>query len=536
MRPSLTRRPFPFSLSVRVLLTYCALFALAAPATAFGATPVPLGLFFQNGASPPLTLVDDAPRYLDEIDLAASATTDDDRGIEPLIAAGDFAALDWGGVALVEETWTPALDGTFTRDRFYRHARWMERPSFFLLFPADAAGRPLGEPFFAYAGTDDRWGFFDDGFVRRFVARQTATRCPAVGDCEGATFVAQGLAQFRYAVRPDARDRRVPPQAERLRLLWSEDPTRTRDVALARGESDLGHGFRVRLEEASEPPNGSFYQPGDALQVRVTFTDGEGRRLHPPGSLPTYGQFFRGEVESGLRYLDAFRVSTFLYYALKHRESNVLVALSGPVDRLRTPQTVADPAEFFAPQTTFARSDVDGFSAVVQGLPAASIVFGGANDPSCFAPPPPAGPPPTCPWNTPVSDVVTFTVPPDALPGTYLVAIKARREFAGEPRRDGDVLEVQVGSATPTTFTPKTGRCQTCHQGPTGFESILHGIGDRRACFGCHASLGIEFNNALDIRAHAVHDRSDRFPGDVRRCETCHLTPPDGPARGLLDP
>jgi hypothetical protein len=513
--------------------------ASAAPAAAApdaGRAPAPLGLFFRNGASAPLALPgDDLPRYLDEIDLVASVTTADDRGIEPLLVEGDFAALDWRGVALVEETWTPSLDGTFTRDRFYRGARWMERPSFFLAFPVDGADRPTGPPLFAFAGVDDALGPFDDGLVRRFVARQTATGCPAEGDCAGATFTAQGLAQWRYALRAGARDERIGRSTERLRLLWSEDPARLRDVAVARDDgAPFGLGFRVALEEASEPPNGSFYRPGDAVQVRLTFTDGAGNRLHPPGSLPTYGQFFRGEVESGLRYVDTFRLSTYLYYALKHRESNVLVALSGPVDRLRTPQTVVDPLEFFAPQTTFARADVDGFSSVVQGVPPAAIVFGGAADPSCFAPPPPEGPPPTCPWDAPVSDVVTFIVPPDAPPGTYLVAVKARREFAGEPRRDGDVLTVQVGQGAPTTFTPGTGKCQTCHQGPASLDVILHGLGDRRACFGCHSSLGIEFNNALDVRVHAVHDRSDRFAGDVRRCDTCHLVPPTGPARGLL--
>ncbi|MCU0685852.1 MAG: hypothetical protein MUF34_27025 [Polyangiaceae bacterium] len=531
----LSAPPAFFFLAARALLA--ALFVFATPSLASAAKPVPLSLFFQNGTSAPLTFVDDAPRYLEEIDLSASVTTADDRGVEPLLTDGDFAALDWSGVSLVEEIWQPSLDGTFTRQRFYRHARWMDRPSFFLLFPTDQKGRPLGEPLFAYAGADDRQSPLDDGFVRRFVARQIATGCPAQGNCAGASFTAQGLAQLRYATRASARDEKLSRKTERLRLLWSEDPTRLRDVAVARDDdAPFGPGLRVELEEASEPANGSFYQPGDALQVRLTFRDDEGRRLHPEGSLPTYGQFFRGEVESGLRYLDIVRVSTQLYYAIKHREANLLVALSGPVDRLRTPQTVVDPLEFFAPQVTFARSDVDGYSSVGQVVPAAGIIFGGAADPSCFSPPPPDGPPPTCPWDAPVSDVVTFTVPPDALPGTYLVAAKARREFAGEPRRRGDVLEVRVGSATPTFFTPKTGRCQNCHEGPSSLGIVLHGIGDRRACFGCHSSLGTEFDNALDIRVHTIHDRSDRFPGDVRRCDTCHLVPPAGPARGLLEP
>ena len=47
-------------------------------------------------------------------------------------------------------------------------------------------------------------------------------------------------------------------------------------------------------------------------------------------------------------------------------------------------------------------------------------------------------------------------------------------------------------------------------------------------------SLAIEFDNVLDIRVHTIHDRSERFGADVRQCSICHLTPPSGPARGLL--
>jgi hypothetical protein len=59
-------------------------------------------------------------------------------------------------------------------------------------------------------------------------------------------------------------------------------------------------------------------------------------------------------------------------------------------------------------------------------------------------------------------------------------------------------------------------------------------MGDRRACFGCHSSLGIEPDNVLDIRVHTIHDRSERFGANVRNCSNCHLATPDGPARGLL--
>jgi predicted CXXCH cytochrome family protein len=78
--------------------------------------------------------------------------------------------------------------------------------------------------------------------------------------------------------------------------------------------------------------------------------------------------------------------------------------------------------------------------------------------------------------------------------------------------------------------------CTKCHNEVerTSFARILHGLDDRRACFGCHASLGIEFDNALDIRVHNIHDRSNRFDADIMRCSNCHLSNPGGPARGVL--
>jgi hypothetical protein len=75
--------------------------------------------------------------------------------------------------------------------------------------------------------------------------------------------------------------------------------------------------------------------PGEDVSFRLTFSDGEGNRLHPEGSLPTYGEFLLGETQSGLRYVDSFRLSPTTYYALKHRESNLVVSVSGPTNELR---------------------------------------------------------------------------------------------------------------------------------------------------------------------------------------------------------
>jgi hypothetical protein len=489
----------------------------SAPKPAIG-----LSLFFQNGKMAPITLYGDAPRYLQEVDIVVSVTTQTDQGIEPLIRDSEFSALDWRGVKMVEEDWRQGLDGTLTRQRFYRGARWMERPSAFLAIPTDDSGAPVGLPLLFNAGIDDHWSELDDGFVRRFVARQIATGCRAVGDCAGATFTAQGLAQARDALRADKRDLVIPAAATRLALKWSENPAASRVVALShapRSATPYDYGFRVLLDPISNPANGSYFMPGENVSFRITFSDGSGNRLHPLGSLPTFGQFVRGEVASGLRYHD-FSISPTLYYALKHRESNLEASLGGPTDRLRTAKSVIGPEQLSMPQQTSATAVEDGFSGVVQTVPQAPILVGGVFNPAV--------------WDTPIPDLVTFTIPNDAIPGTYVATIKARREFGGEALNRATTVEIQVGTPTPSTFIAKTGNCRECHQGPSDFGKILHGGTDRRSCFVCHGPLFFEPDAALDIRVHQVHDRSDRFPGNMRNCALCHLTPPDGPARGLL--
>lgn len=483
-----------------------------------------ISLLFSNGAAPPKLIIGNGQRFVQEIDLVESVSTTTDQGIAPLLSNPRTAALNWNGVAQVEEIWVPALDGTFTRERYFRNARWMEQPSTFRLRALNQNGNPIGTPWVVQAGRDNRIGPNDDAFVRRFVARQSAFGCGSVGDCSGATgFTAQVLVQVRDALDPAAGSHNVPGATRELRLRWNHLPDQEYVVQVEREtaqQADFDYGFQVAIEEASTPANGSYYEPGESASFRMVYRDGQGNRLHPPGELPTYADYVNGGVASGLRYLDQ-TIQTRLYYALKHRESNMLFVLSGPTNRLKTPQTVVDPNLFFLPQVPFATRAVDGFTAVAQTVPPVAVVFGGLGDPSI--------------WETPVSDVVTFTIPEDAEAGTYVAAVKARRDYAGEALNRGATLSFQVGQVQPTTFTPQT-QCNSCHnqQDRTDFATILHGLDDRRACFGCHSSLGIEFDNALDIRVHTIHDRSDRFDADIHDCSLCHTTPPTGPARGLL--
>src|SRR5262249_61661379 len=131
-----------------------------------------------------------------------------------------------------------------------------------------------------------------------------------------------------------------------------------------------------------------------------------------------------------------------------------------------------------------------------------------------------------------------ITNPPDSHPRTNIAAMKARREWGGEALNRAVTIDLQVGTDQGTSFTPKAGFCNNCHTGPSALGRVVHGLGDRRACFSCHSALAFEPDGAADIRAHMVHSRSDRFRslGDVRNCALCHQTPPAGPFRGQAEP
>jgi len=486
-----------------------------------GADAVGLSLFFNDGTMKPLTFYGNPPRYLNEIDIVTSTPPETtDRGIDSLMKLGELSKLDWTGVKIVDEDWRQSGDGMYQRQRFYRNAHWMNAPSDFVLYATDAGGRRLGATLTASAGRDDRMSNDDDFFARRFTVRQIATGCRKVGDCTGARFVSQQLVQVRH--NRNARNRTVllPPETAGLQLEWNQNRSSHYTVAVKHASPQsipYGYGFQVELSVVSAPKNGRLYMPGEAVKLQFTFRDGKGNRLHPAGSLPTYGQFIRDEAVNGLEYYDSPRLNSTVYYALKHREANILVGLSGPANKLRQSKSTLDGKQLFEPQAMAENVATDGYTGVFTGVPPFFVSLGGRTR-----------------WDDPVSDTVTLTLPRDAQPGTYVAAIKARRNFGGEALNRAATTTVQVGTVTPTTFTPATGKCENCHQGPSGFDRILHGVNDRRACFACHVALSFENDNALEVRVHSIHSRSRRYAADPKNCSVCHLSAPAGLAKGWL--
>ncbi|MEO8554202.1 MAG: hypothetical protein ABI678_29705, partial [Kofleriaceae bacterium] len=199
-------------------------------------------------------------------------------------------------------------------------------------------------------------------------------------------------------------------------------------------------------------------------------------------------------------------------------EGNNIWAFAGPTHKLKTSGHVVPLSDFFTlafTQIPMAIRADDGYTSVFNLVPNPAYEL----DPVLSTQRP--------------SDLVHVTVPADAEAGTYMLSFKSRRDWGGEAIVKAVTREVQVGQAAPTMFVPTTGNCSGCHTGPTSFEHVLHGIADRRACFGCHAPLGGEPDNRLDFRIHFIHSRSNRMPVDPTVCSTCHLTPPTGPGRGF---
>src|SRR5215218_4695642 len=108
----------------------------------------------------------------------------------------------------------------------------MTKPSQFQLQPLSASGQKLGPPLKALAGKEGQALPSDDGFVRRFVVRQVAQKCPAENNTNGAVFTVQARVQLRDALHPDDA-RQIPAGTARLRLRWTEQPGLSRTVEVA---------------------------------------------------------------------------------------------------------------------------------------------------------------------------------------------------------------------------------------------------------------------------------------------------------------
>jgi hypothetical protein len=245
------------------------------------------------------------------------------------------------------------------------------------------------------------------------------------------------------------------------------------------------------------------------LDVRFTLKDGSGKPLHPQGHMPTLTDYLTGNDPAGIDYWNqAERVAT--YYRRKHKEKQMVVAIEGPA---QDSTVIRDTLDFIGGILT----SVDG--SVVVATPTGQGFFAEASEVPSWATMIGLNPP-----DSPVSDVVHFTLATDAKPGTYRIMMKARRSYMGEELPRTQVLSIQVGTTQHTVATSSTGNCTNCHSGGSDMTRLSHGfaVNQRDVCTTCHAPLPFEPEGPIYVRTHFVHSRSGRLDASPGQCNLCH--------------
>jgi predicted CXXCH cytochrome family protein len=486
--------------------------ALAQPVEAIG-----IALEVEDGAGMPLQIAAGGRYFIDQIDLRDSVAAAVDRGIDGLKGESAFAALHWGTPVLEDTHFLvlPNADGTFTRRRFYGDADWIRLDSVMTVEQLDRDGAPLAGILRLPIGAAAPDRGEDAFFIRRLRAIQWTYDCPMRDDCMGAkNFLEEALVELRHARRREAFE--LHERTAALRLRWSLLPGSSWKIPVHQvWNPEYAYGFNIDIETLTSPGADGSYAPGSLVEFRITLRDGTGRRLHPAGSLPTYNEVISGAVDSGIQYYRSFFDSSTVYYRRKHRERMLMVQMIGPAQNVQPIRSVVPLSAFLAADDDVQHIGLpgrDGVFADFMTFPVARDLFGGSFDPE------------HAPWNHPVSDIWKFTIPPDAVPGTYLVTAKGRRVYLGQDIPFTRTIDLQVGTAERTTTTLDTGPCTDCHSGHAALANLLHANDNRAACIACHAPLEFELEGNVHVRLHFIHSRSDRFPAPLERCSTCHLT------------
>jgi predicted CXXCH cytochrome family protein len=484
-------------------------FPAAGPTT----TDTPIGLAFEidNGVGVPLKVRKGQRFYINQIDMRASVDASSDEGVTGLDRSGDFASLDWRGTTFVDQSFAAQnQDGTFTRRRFYRKAKWMEQPSVFLVQQVDAEGRVTSQPLVIDTGLEQKRTPLDSFFARRLRAIQWTNDCVSTTDCAAAShYSEEALIELRYAngTNPNFK---IQSRTTALRVVWSLKPDSPYTIPVEQVENpNWDYGFNVELNALTPAAADGTYAPGQEVTFQVTLKDGAGKRLHPPGAMPSYNDFISGNVESGIQYWRGFAEPYATYYRRKHREKQLILSVMGPAQDIKPIYSTVDifaNLDFATGVVTSGKIAQDGVYAGVAGFPAYLQLF----DPSR--------------WNEPVSDTVTYKLPADLVAGTYYVVLKGRRAFLGEDIPKSTVVEIQVGTSQHTTTPLGTGKCNSCHEGGSDFKRVLHGLDNRAACIACHVPLTFEPEGPIPVRSHFIHSRSNRFDAPLEKCATCHLS------------
>lgn len=477
-------------------------------------TPVGLALEVDGGVGAPVKVRAGQTFYLNQIDVRTSIKTTVDEGVDGLKSAGDFTDVNWEGLTLADEEPKLLAGPTgYTRRRFYREAQWMNQSGSFEVEQLDASGHVVGTGTRVETGKQHQQKDKDDYWDRRYRAIQWTYDCPGLHDCTGAKdFEEEALIELRNAMHPE-KTFQITKDTVALRLTWSHKKKTPWTIPVTQVASpEWDYGFSIDLNPLTPVGPGGFYPVDSDVEVQLTLRDGSGKRLHPPGSMPSYNDVTFVGDPAGITYYRAFFDDTTTYYRRKHRERNFIAQIIGPAQDIKPIRTPAPLDIFLGPEVqTVATPAVDDVYAQMRLFPPAPDLFGGAFDPTH------AG------WAKPVSDTWKWHLPADAKPGTYRITVKARRVYLGQDIPFTRTIEIQVGTPAKTTATLNTGGCKDCHSGNSSLAVVNHANADRAACAGCHVPLGFELEGPIYVRTHFVHSRSERYDENLAKCSSCHL-------------
>lgn len=478
-------------------------------------TPIGLAVRIEDGAGVPLQIRAGQTFFVNQIDMRVALNAGSDEGVSGLVSHGDFAALDWGGLEKVDESAldTPNADGTFTNRRFYRGARWMEERSTFTFTQVDTNGNLTApQKTVVSAGWDDKDKASDAFFVRRMRAIQWTFDCASRTNCSGAhAFQEEALVELRNSLHPEATFK-IQPTTAALQIVWSQNPGRTYTIPVQQIASPaLDYGFGIDIVPVTAPRADGTYAPGTDVTIQVQLRDGAGNPLHPAGVLPSFNTVASGADTSGIQYWRGFFEPFATYYRRKHMERQLLNQLIGPAHKVGPLHNVLDLANSLGPDGDIyiASPETDGFFAQANGFPTFLVLFGGLAYPPL--------------WDAPVPATITYHLPENAEPGTYLITQKGRRVYLGQDIPASKTIEIQVGTTQHTDVPLNTGGCNACHTGNSSLSVLNHGNSNRGACTACHAPLTFELEGPVYVRTHFLHSRSDRFDAKIVTCNNCHL-------------
>jgi hypothetical protein len=476
-------------------------------------TPIGIALDLEDGVGVPLRIRFGQRFYVQQIDLRAHLERSVDEGVTGLTRRGDLAGLDWSGLQFVDESFVsaPNPDGTFTRRRMYRKARWMDETSRFVIEQIDAAGHHRGKPLIVDTGREYLRTDTDSFFVRRLRAIQWTNDCASRSECRDArSFLEEALVELRHANGPDPHVA-LDPATTQLRVTWSANHHHTYTIPIEQvANPTWDYGFVIDLAVITPPGPSGVYTPGQRLEVKFTLRDGAGTPLHAPGALPTFLDYLTGNDPPGIDYWN-INEKVMTYYRRKHMEKQMVIAIDGP---LHSTRPVRDTLDFIGGiltssdgAVTTARPEAQGFFGEAAAVPAWTTLIG------------------VQPPDTPVGDTAQLTLPDNAAPGTYRIVMKARRSYLGQELAASQTIDIQVGTARRTAAHLDTGPCTSCHRGGGDLTRVNHAIAaDRRdTCTTCHVPLPFEPEGPLYVRTHFVHSRTDRLDAPRFACNKCHL-------------